>query len=342
MFRSVYQDTVDEQLCSGGDLNERNMSSTLKNKITAVLPGMMVFLTPCLAQVTSRGENGDRSSHPLEALLPADEEITPWQVDTSPVVYEGDDLFDYINGGAEPYHEYGFVQVLTQDYANVDVSLTVDIYEMKDAPAAFGIYSIQREPEQPAFDFGDGGSLFDYHVAFWQARYYVIITVSTSSDALISDLERFAGSISRRIDRNAALPDIVGLLPQQALLPGSEGYLRGFLGLNTQLYLGQENVLGFDGERVEGAFATYQTDQGNSGLAVLVYPDTSSASVIAEQVDNLFKEKYTCLQDCSRFVDERARYYAVWPVDASVYICFKSTSPALVATIFGYISALQE
>ena len=38
-------------------------------------------------------------------------DIGMWSAEGEPEVYAGDDLFVYINGGAEIYHEYGFVQV---------------------------------------------------------------------------------------------------------------------------------------------------------------------------------------------------------------------------------------
>ena len=87
-------------------------------------------------------------------VLPAQEKIT----DLMPVpftlpgiqlagdleTFEGEDLFDLINGGAEIYLEYGFVQVAAQNYSGINNGgiLRVEIYEMTDPEAAFGIFQI--------------------------------------------------------------------------------------------------------------------------------------------------------------------------------------------------------
>ncbi len=94
----------------------------------------------------------------IELLLPSNTEISPWSKNGSANIYKENRLFEYINGGAEIFFEYGFSQLITQEYIYDDESLMVDIYEMNDAAAAFGIYSINRDYKLPAINIGDDGT----------------------------------------------------------------------------------------------------------------------------------------------------------------------------------------
>ena len=55
---------------------------------------------------------------PLSTLLPEGPELRCWTKDGDHQSFEGEDLFIYIDGGAEIYFEYGFRRVIVQDYRN--------------------------------------------------------------------------------------------------------------------------------------------------------------------------------------------------------------------------------
>ncbi|MCK7482485.1 MAG: hypothetical protein M0C28_39200 [Candidatus Moduliflexus flocculans] len=59
-----------------------------------------------------------RSGRPLRAYLPSDGAAPGWTQDGEPQEFEGEDLYTYIDGGAEIYQEYGFRRVVVQDYRN--------------------------------------------------------------------------------------------------------------------------------------------------------------------------------------------------------------------------------
>ena len=49
----------------------------------------------------------------IKLLLPALQELPGWQLSAEPQVYDGDKLFELINGGADIYLEYGFSRVVS-------------------------------------------------------------------------------------------------------------------------------------------------------------------------------------------------------------------------------------
>ena len=59
--------------------------------------------------------------------------------------YQGRSLSGYMNGGAELFHEYGFVALSVQDVAVAGAGeITVEIFRMSSPRAALGIYSVSR------------------------------------------------------------------------------------------------------------------------------------------------------------------------------------------------------
>ena len=59
--------------------------------------------------------------------------------------YEGRALSGYMNGGAELYHEYGFVALSVQEVVMPGgEEITVEVFHMTSPTAAYGIYSISR------------------------------------------------------------------------------------------------------------------------------------------------------------------------------------------------------
>ena len=80
----------------------------------------------------------------LVHYLPKAGEVGNWKPAYTPQTYKDDDLFTYINGGADIYLEYGFHRVVYNEYQdNNDHSINVEIYEMKNSASAFGIYSFK-------------------------------------------------------------------------------------------------------------------------------------------------------------------------------------------------------
>lgn len=58
--------------------------------------------------------------------------------------YDGNSLWGYIDGGADLYLEFGFAKLTAQEVEYDSNKYRVDIYKMKDAEAAFGIFSVSK------------------------------------------------------------------------------------------------------------------------------------------------------------------------------------------------------
>jgi hypothetical protein len=111
------------------------------------------------------------AASPLSRYVPPPSELGDWTVKDGSQAFERDDLFLYINGGAEIYHEYGFVRVLIQDYWRGEDSISLEIFEMADPAAAFGMFTFKRGPNGETVSVGTDASLEGYYLNFWKGRF---------------------------------------------------------------------------------------------------------------------------------------------------------------------------
>ena len=61
-------------------------------------------------------------------------------------VYTPENLWDFINGAADTYLAYGFVDLHVAEYKKGKNVIKLEIYRHSDNTMAFGIYSTERSP----------------------------------------------------------------------------------------------------------------------------------------------------------------------------------------------------
>ncbi len=171
-------------------------------------------------------------------LLPEASDVRPWTLTGRRLSYDAATLSDYIDGAAETYLDYGFIRVVGQEYSSGSESLMCSVYEMRDAEAAFGIFSSLRSPLKRRLEVGDDGFRADAQVAFRQARYYVTVESYSPRGAGDRALETFARAVSGRIGVRSAPPPVLSRLPRRDLQPLTERLLKGRSAANELAALG--------------------------------------------------------------------------------------------------------
>ncbi len=139
----------------------------------------------------------------LRSLLPAAGDAKGWVKDGEPQEFAGEDLYTYIDGGAEIYQEYGFRRVIVQDYENAaGKSVSLEIFEMETPAAAFGIFTFKRSGQGKSIAVGAGAELEDYYLNFWKGRFLVTLTGFDDSGGTIEGLLAVAGTVDAKIAAN--------------------------------------------------------------------------------------------------------------------------------------------
>jgi hypothetical protein len=212
------------------------------------------------------------SGKEIEKLVPGNDEILGWKMTDKPGIFEGDNLFELIDGGADLYYEYGFVKVLSVHYADpANTNLLVEVYEMEDAQSAYGIFSITRQTSAWSDNFGSLAAIEGSYISFWKSKYYVTISFTSGQQFDAAVLSVFAKDISGRIPGESVYPRIVESF--RDLSPdGKTVFLEGNIALSNFYYFDYKNIFQLR-EAAAGSGEGYH-------WIIMDYPDSSNALAV--------------------------------------------------------------
>jgi hypothetical protein len=125
------------------------------------------------------------------------------------------DLYEYSDGGADVYLDYGLVAMVHQEYKASSADLTLDIYNMGAQANAFGIYAAESSPDYHFLPIGSEGYGTNEILNFFQDEFYVKLSAFSDKEKTGPVLERFAQVVSRRIGPSRPMPEFLSLFPAQ-------------------------------------------------------------------------------------------------------------------------------
>jgi len=235
-----------------------------------------------LALSGCRDRESDGSLTLLADLLP--ERIAGWTRGDSPVNYDRETIFDYIDGAGEVYRSYAFSQVVVAVYSGPpEPDITVELFDMGNPADAYGVFSYAREQEQPGI--GGGYEQKGRVLCFWQDRYYVCVASEERTADSDRALLEVARAISERLPAPSDPPDLIGLLPDEGLVPFSQRFFHLHQSLNYHYYLARENILNLSAE-TDAVLARYAP--GSTYLTLIRYPTANHAAAAAAS----FEQQY--------------------------------------------------
>jgi hypothetical protein len=136
------------------------------------------------------------------------------------------DLYEYSDGGADVYLDYGLVAMVHQEYKTASTDVTLDIYDMGAASNAFGIYAAESSPDYHFLPIGAEGYGTNEILNFFQDEFYVKLSAFSDKEKTGPVLERFAQAVSRRIGPSAPMPEFLSLFPAQHLVNHSRKFVK--------------------------------------------------------------------------------------------------------------------
>jgi len=154
-----------------------------------------------------------------------------------PRTFIGQDLWEYINGGAELYHTCGFIEVATADYRKDETEMVVDLYRFDSAVNAFGLYSMLRPDEADLAKFGVEGHIAPSKIEFVKGDLLVRVIGFDQSDETGLALINLADEINKQLPGGTQLPPAFGLFPSDNAVKGSTRYY-------AEAFLGQSFLAG--------------------------------------------------------------------------------------------------
>ncbi len=264
----------------------------------------------------------------LRALLPTASEIDNWERNLDFEEYKDEDLFFYINGGAEIYQEYGFERVIVQDYQNQNGrSASLEIYKMSSQDSAYGMYTFKSSGNGQELNVGYGCKLQDYYLNFWKGQYLVTITGFDAEKETIDGLKSIANAVDKKIQTqaNAEMPVIYSRLPQEDLDAQSVKYFKGNLGLMNSYPFANTDIFKIQ----EGIKSAYSDGYD---IYILEYKDAEASQMAFDSAKKDFKDavKYqnvTASQDHIELEDDSGIQIVVQPYRTFILIVLGTKSP---------------
>ncbi len=205
------------------------------------------------------------------SLLPVDSLPKGIDLHGEPRNYSNENLYEYLNGGALLYMEYGFVSLTVGTYMLDQKEYTVEIYEMKDAPAAHGIYSLLQPEDAEDVAIGNHSSLKGYSFMFWEGAFFVVISSKNTNLYTEPALVKLAVAIEEKLSGVGEFAKLNRVFLNNTTFPVSEKYFRGPIGLS--------HVYAFDAADIFSFQEAVYADFGEYEMFVLKYQNEKDASL---------------------------------------------------------------
>jgi hypothetical protein len=239
--------------------------------LALALPGLLVG--------QEEGEGGSapavipaQAKERLERLLPEPSEVGA--APTGEQKFFSSDLYQYSDGGADVYLDYGLVAMLHEEYKAASTDITLDIYNMGAPANAFGIYAAESSPDYHFLPIGAEGYGTNEILNFFQDEFYVKLSAFSDKEKTGPVLERFARAVSQRIGPAAPMPQFLSLFPPQNLVGHSCRFMK-------------KSPLGHD-FLAPAIMASYALGEKPTSLVISKAPDANGAAQRVGQLRDYF------------------------------------------------------
>jgi len=174
-------------------------------------------------------------------------EIKGWNLTSNERVYLPSDLWDIIDGAADTYLSYNFIDLHLADYTNESgLNVRVELYRHSSFDNTFGIYTTERSPDYHFMKIGSEGYLEEGALNFLCGYYYVKLTTASEGEDARNAMVQIAEGVEKNLRQDHNWPDVLQILPSDRI-PYSEHYIA-------------ENFLGF--EFLNSAFTAEYSKEG--------------------------------------------------------------------------------
>lgn len=189
----------------------------------------MHFLSKCLGTIILASSLFILLSYGQESFFP---EIHGWKLMQDDLVYDSNNLWDIIDGAADLYLEYAFINLHIARYISADsIEVKAELYRHGSVADAFGIYSQERDPGYNFIQIGTQGYLQQGVLNYFDGLYYIKLSTYQTGNTGQQALQTIAKKIEEYVKQNNSWPEVLRLFPSEGKLPNTEQYIaRNFLG----------------------------------------------------------------------------------------------------------------
>jgi len=276
---------------------------------------IIIYFIPCIFGYKTQTKKND-----LIKKLPSS--VDGWFLRSKPDVYVGENLFFYINGGAEIYHEYGFKKVVKAIYKNnKKETINAEIYEMKDSNAAFGIYSLKTSSSGKNINFkGSQGKLEDYYLNLWKGKYKITIVGFNEKKETIDGVLNIGKNIVKKLSsKKTPPPKLVEHFESLSTLPKHIKYMKGEIALFNVHKFSEKKIFNIN-KGATGYFDKYK-------IFIFKYKDKKNQQNIFNRSKIYYRNKKQFKEEENSYclIDDNNNYLFVKSSGSYIFIYIGST-----------------
>ncbi len=189
-----------------------------------------------LAVVTFAGCRGpaDRFQFDPQRLVPHDRRTRSWELTGEPKVYGPANLWEYLDGQAPTYLDYGMITCIHAEYRHrhqPDRKLVLDLFDMGNVEGAFGLLSAGRRREAETLEIGSTGYWQDGRACWMRDRVFAQVIVPDAGLTSFATAGYMALLADKAIDLPPTMPPALQAMPEQDRIVGTESFVaRDMLG----------------------------------------------------------------------------------------------------------------
>jgi hypothetical protein len=201
----------------------------MKNYLSICFTLTLAFLILSAITFVVPAEDVNKSSE-ISVEFPV---IDGWKMQGKVEVYQPENLYEYIDGAADLYINYGFQRLYVAEYTGQQGgSVVVEIYYQKTPYHSFGIYSQERSTGGSFLNIGAQAYIEPPVLNFVKGNAYVKLN-SYKLDNPLDVLSTFATRIAEKLDGTGLMPSILRCFPEQDKIANSEKFVASnFLGMD--------------------------------------------------------------------------------------------------------------
>jgi len=152
-------------------------------------------------------------------------DLKGYKMTTNYPVFGPENLWDFINGAADTYLAYGFVDLHVAEYKKGKNVIKLEIYRHSDNTMAFGIYSTERSPSFRYMNLGTQGYIADGSINFFKGNYYVKIRTYSKNEKTLQSTESLALKVSNMLGGDSKMPSVLSQFPETGKKLNEETYI---------------------------------------------------------------------------------------------------------------------
>lgn len=186
-------------------------------------------------------------------------QLTGYKKTTNYPVYHSENLRNFIDGAADTYLAYGFVDLQVAEYKKGKNVIKLEIYRHSNNTMAFGIYSTERSSSFRYINIGAQGYVGDGVINFFKGNYFVKIRANSKNEKVLQLAESLAVKVSGMLKGESKMPAVLSQFPETGKKLNEETFIN-------------ENVLGH--KFLNKAFkANYET--GSDAFSIFIMENSS-------------------------------------------------------------------